>query len=74
MSPRFIVWRELQKAELIQVLPQYALPSLAAYAVYPQTRYLSQRARALIDFFVERFGDHPYWETPIAVSATDSHE
>jgi hypothetical protein len=30
--------------------------------VYPQTRYLSQRVRQFIDFLMERFGDHPYWD------------
>jgi len=42
------------------------LPQRHAYAVYPQTRYLSQRTRVLIDFLVERFGDNPYWDQNIS--------
>ena len=61
-SPTFIVWQSLATQELVPVLEQYTLPTLDAWAVYPQTRYLSQRARQFIDFLVERFGDNPYWD------------
>lgn len=60
--PTFIVWQSLAKRELVPVLEQYTLPALSAWAVYPQTRYLSQRARQFIDFLIERFGDRPYWD------------
>ena len=60
--PTFIVWQSLATRELVPVLEQYTLPNIKAWAVYPQTRYLSQRARQFIDFLVERFGDKPYWD------------
>lgn len=60
--PTFIVWQSLAKGNLVPVLESYTLPALDAWAVYPQTRYLSQRARRFIDFMVDRFGDTPYWE------------
>ena len=60
--PTFIVWQSLATRELVPVLEQYTLPSINAWAVYPQTRYLSQRARQFIDFLVKRFGDNPYWD------------
>ena len=60
--PTFIVWQSLAARELVPVLRQYTLPTINAWAVYPQTRYLSQRARQFIDFLVERFGDNPYWD------------
>jgi DNA-binding transcriptional LysR family regulator len=62
LSPTFITWEALARKELVPVLPGYTSPALHAYAVYPQTRYLSQRARLLIDFLVERFGQNPYWD------------
>ena len=62
ISPTFISWEALAKGDLVQVLPDYRIPSINAYAVYPQTRYLPQRARQLIDFLVRRFGDNPYWD------------
>lgn len=60
--PTFIAYKTLARGELIPVLPQYQLPTLNAYAVYPKNRFLSQRCRYLIDFIAERFGDNPYWD------------
>ncbi len=64
-SPTFISWKALAIGDLIPVLPDFTLPQSNAYAVYPQTRYLSQRARLFIDFLVERFGENPYWDQDI---------
>ncbi|WP_428354335.1 LysR family transcriptional regulator [Methyloprofundus sp.] len=65
MIPTFITWKALAMGELVPLLPDYSTPQLNVYAVYPQTRYLSQRARLLIDFLVQRFGVNPYWDQPI---------
>jgi len=62
ISPTFISWEALAKGDLVQVLPDYGIPSMNAYAVYPRTRYLPQRARLLIEFLANRFGDNPYWD------------
>ncbi|WP_373019148.1 LysR family transcriptional regulator [Thiomicrorhabdus sp.] len=62
LSPTFIAWESLQKGELVQVLKEYNLPLIHAYAVYPQNRYLSNKARVFIDFLVEYFGDKAYWD------------
>ncbi|MDN5733525.1 MAG: LysR family transcriptional regulator [Psychrobacter sp.] len=61
--PTFIVYQRLARGELVPILPQYQLPTLSAYAVYPKNRFLSQRCRYLIDFIAERFGDDPYWDS-----------
>ncbi|WP_432460520.1 LysR family transcriptional regulator [Agarivorans sp. QJM3NY_25] len=65
-SPSFIAWRSIATGDLVPVLPQYRTPSLYAWAIYPNTRYLSQRARLLIDFLCQRFGNNPYWDQAIA--------
>ena len=65
MIPTFIAWKAVAMGELVAILPGYNAPQLNAYAVYPQTRYLSQRTRVLIDFLVERFGENPYWDQHI---------
>lgn len=62
MLPTFIVWHSLASGELVPLLENYTPPRLHAWAVYPQTRYLSRRARLFIDFLVDRFGDDPYWD------------
>jgi len=61
-QPSFIVYKEIERAELTPLLTQYRQPALNAYAIYPQTRHLSQRVRAFVDFLVKRFEGVPYWD------------
>ena len=61
-TPTFIAWKAITTGDLVPILTDYKLAQPSAYAVYPQNRYISQRARLLIDFLVERFGDNPYWD------------
>ncbi|NQZ12132.1 MAG: LysR family transcriptional regulator [Algicola sp.] len=62
LLPTFLTWQALCSGDLVEVLGDHQLLETSAYAVYPQTRFLSQRARAFIDFLTERFGDNPYWD------------
>ena len=62
LLPSFITWKSLAAKDLVNVLEPYTPAALNAWAVYPQTRYLSQRTRRFIDFLAERFGDNPYWD------------
>jgi DNA-binding transcriptional LysR family regulator len=64
-SPTFISWKAIATGDLVPVLPGFNLPQSSAYAVYPHTRYLSQRTRVFIDFLSEYFGDNPYWDQSI---------
>ncbi len=64
-SPTFISWRAIAIGDLVPVLSDYKLPQVNAYAVYPQTRYLSHRTRELIDFLNDYFGENPYWDQGI---------
>ncbi|SES94162.1 transcriptional regulator, LysR family [Nitrosomonas marina] len=62
LLPTFIVYREIERGELRPVLSDYQCPRITAYAVYPQTRHLSHRVRAFVDFLAERFKETPYWD------------
>ena len=62
LTPTFIAWQALATGELQALMSDYWPPPLNAYAVYPQTRYLSRRSRSFIDFLAERFGTNPYWD------------
>ncbi|MEJ2346268.1 MAG: LysR family transcriptional regulator [Gammaproteobacteria bacterium] len=62
MGPTFILYQELERGDLRPLLTDYTWPVVNAYAVYPRTRHLSQRVRALVDFLVERFAGIPYWD------------
>ena len=60
--PTFIVYKEIERGELIPILKGYKTWQINAYAIYPQTRHLSQRVRSFVDFLVERFKGKPYWD------------
>ncbi|MBT8052936.1 MAG: LysR family transcriptional regulator [Xanthomonadales bacterium] len=62
LTPSFIAWEAVAAGDLVSVMPDFCPQQRSAYAVYPQTRYLSRRARTFIDFLVERFGERPYWD------------
>jgi DNA-binding transcriptional LysR family regulator len=62
MQPTFIAGEMIRSGDLVPILKDYNWPVTPAYAVYPPTRHLSYRVRALIDFLVERFAGVPYWD------------
>jgi len=64
-SPTFISWQAISRGDLVPVLSNFKLPQANAYAVYPQTRYLSHRTRELINFLIDYFGENPYWDQGI---------
>lgn len=67
LGPSFILYQSLEQGRLIAILRDHAWPTLHAYALYPHTRYLSQRVRAFVDFLAERFSGVPYWDRGLAV-------
>lgn len=62
LQPLFICYQAIERGELEVLLGEYRWHGVNAYAVYPQTRHLSQRVRAFVDFLVARFAGVPYWE------------
>jgi DNA-binding transcriptional LysR family regulator len=63
LQPSFHVHKAVARGHLVPILCDFGWPEIAIYTVYPQTRHLSARARALIDFVRDRVGPKPYWET-----------
>lgn len=60
--PVFIVYRMIESRQLEPVLLDYRWADLHAWAVYPKTRHLPYRIRALIDALATTFGEQPYWD------------
>lgn len=60
--PTFITWQAIKNKTLVPIMPDYQLVELQAYALYPENRYLPLKVRHLIDFLIERFSHHPYWD------------
>lgn len=63
LLPRFLVGEELQRSTLQLVLPDYHPSELSIYVIYPVNRHLSTKIRLLVDFFQERFGHQPNWDS-----------
>ncbi len=57
-SPAFLVHRHVASGELVRVLAGYRQTPLELYALYPQSRHLSPKVRAFVDFAAE------YYRTP----------
>lgn len=58
------VYQQLQRGELVEILPDYPLAMDASiWAVYPSSRLIALKVRAFIDYFAEHFGHPIYWET-----------
>jgi len=56
-------YQQLKTGQLTQILSDYPLVSnTAIWAVYPSSRLLAPKVRAFIDYFVQHFGDTPYWD------------
>mgnify|MGYP001812257765 FL=1 len=62
LVPTFIAYKEIESGALVTLLNEYSAFQINAYAVYPQTRHLSQRVRTFVDFLVKRFEGTPYWD------------
>ncbi|VAW42398.1 Transcriptional regulator, LysR family [hydrothermal vent metagenome] len=61
-TPDFICHKYVKTGQLRPILTDYYQPAVRGiYAVYPQTRHLSRKARELIDFFVKYFAKMPDW-------------
>ncbi|MCP4941850.1 MAG: LysR family transcriptional regulator, partial [Planctomycetaceae bacterium] len=55
LLPSFIAYKELEQGSLIPLFTNFKLPQINAYAIYPQTRHLSQRVKTFVAFLAERF-------------------
>jgi DNA-binding transcriptional LysR family regulator len=57
---RVTVQRDIAQGRLVHVLPNYTLGERHYYALYPQSKHLAPKVRALVDFLVEFYrADHP---------------
>lgn len=64
ISSKWCAYKALEEGKLVQVLKDYPLATdTAIWAVYPSSRLLAPKVRAFIDFFVDYYGEVPYWES-----------
>jgi DNA-binding transcriptional LysR family regulator len=60
LQPTFLVGPDIQKGDLVALLPEFKTIELGIYAVYPSRKLVSPRIRALVDFLVQEF-EHVDW-------------
>ncbi len=65
-STTFLAWQALLDGTLVAVLPGWELPLNDLTALYPASRQLSPKVRALIDFLVEEYQPVPPWDAALA--------
>lgn len=56
------VGEDIATGRLVQVLPEYALPSHTVHSLYPHALFLPPRVRVFIDYLADTIGKQPYWE------------
>ena len=57
------VAEDIRKGKLIQVLPDYALPSSGIHAVIPQRKFVPPRVRAMMDYLRDSFAANPIFNS-----------
>lgn len=60
LQPTYLANPPLRDGSLQAVLPQWKLPDMVIYALYPSRKHLSPAVRAFLDFLVERFAKIPW--------------
>ena len=60
--PTFLIGADVQYGALTTVLESYVPQDATLSAVYPHSRHLSPKVRALVDFLADRFRPSPYWD------------
>lgn len=62
LQPSFLVGPDLLQRALVPLLPDYEVPELGIYAVYPSRRYVSAKLRAFVDYVAQNFTEQPAWD------------
>lgn len=60
LQPTYLANPHLLDGSLQALLPDWNLPEMAVYALYPSRKHLSPAVRAFLDFLVERFATVPW--------------
>jgi DNA-binding transcriptional LysR family regulator len=60
LQPSYLANSYLRSGALVQVLPDWQVPLMTVYALYPSRRHLSPAVRALVDHLVAHFQVAPW--------------
>ena len=68
-TPTFIAAEHIVDGHLQTILDDYQRPKTGIYAVYPPGRLVPRRVHAFADFLAARFGEQPYWDGMLGITA-----
>ncbi|MDX1650074.1 MAG: LysR family transcriptional regulator [Myxococcota bacterium] len=60
--PTFLVGDDVRAGRLVPLLAEHTDRVGGVYSVYPESRHLSPKVRAFIDWLAEDLGPHPDWD------------
>lgn len=60
--PAFVAGEAIRSGTLSSVLQSFEPEPFGVYALYPHSRHLAAKVRALVDFLVERYRGTPRWQ------------
>lgn len=60
--PAFVAGEALRSGRVTQLLAGFETEPYGVHALYPHSRHLAVKVRALVDFLVERYRGTPVWE------------
>lgn len=64
-GPSFVSGPMIRTGELVPVLEAFEAEPLSLHAIYPPSRHLAAKSRALIDFLAETFRGPPSWDAAL---------
>ena len=60
--PSFVAGASIREGRVIRILQGFETSPFVVHALYPHSRHLAAKVRALVDFLVERYRGTPHWE------------
>jgi len=60
--PSFVAGPAIQAGRVRRILQSHETAPFVVHALYPHSRYLAAKVRALVDFLAERYRGTPHWE------------
>jgi DNA-binding transcriptional LysR family regulator len=65
-APTFIAEQAIREGKLEILLRDFATPEMGIYAIFPGSRHMPHRVRALVDYLATRIGPCPTWDEILA--------
>ena len=69
--PTFVVGDDVRAGRLVALLTRHTHVQSSAYAIYPESRHISPKVRAMLDWLVEELGPEPDWDADLPVGGRD---